>query len=120
MQHEVSVQEFKNNVYDYESASFMGTRPTVVDLYTTWCSACKTMAPGLAALYEKYKDDVDVIKVDVTEADELCAALEIQSVPTILFFNPSEGHTKTMVGALPSAVIEETMQGLFRGEEVYV
>ena len=119
MQHEVSVQDFKDNVYDYESSSFLGTRPVVVDLYTQWCSACKTMAPGLAVLYEKYKDDFDVIKVDVTEADDLCSALEIQSVPTLLFFEPNRGHAKTLVGAYPQNVIEKTLLGLFQGEQVY-
>jgi thioredoxin len=119
MQHEISAREFKEMVYDYATSDFIGQRPVVVDLYTQWCSACKVMAPGLKALHEKYIGSVDVIKVDVTEADDLVAAFSVQSVPTLLFFKPGEGHSKTLVGAHPSTVIEKALQGLLQGEVAY-
>lgn len=105
---ELSHIELKDRVYDFVAGTVKNSRPVVVDLYTDWCSACKMMSPGLDLLGEKLMDSVDIVKVNITKADDLVNALQIQSVPTLLFLKPgSTGPVKTVVGAYPPNKVEE-------------
>lgn len=107
---EITDRQFKDNVFNYETRQFLGTRPTVVDLYTDWCSSCKALNPSLDRLAEKFKDRVDIIKVNISKADELTTALDIQGVPTLLFFKPGAMlPMQTMVGANATKIEEAAM-----------
>ncbi len=60
---------------------------TLVDFWATYCGPCKM----LGALIEKQvapqlPDDVKIVKVNVEDAKELAARLEIQSVPVLLVY----------------------------------
>jgi thiol-disulfide isomerase/thioredoxin len=41
--------------------------PTVVDVYASWCPACKAIAPTLSSLKEEYKGKVNFVVLDVTD-----------------------------------------------------
>lgn len=103
---ELTAQEFKDSIFDYDQENFKGTRPTLVDLYTDWCTQCKMLNNPLEQLAKKYADSVDIIKVNITTADGLAAALEIQGVPTLLFFKPGESKPRKMVGGTPTKIEE--------------
>lgn len=55
----------------------------LVDFFATWCGPCKM----LSSVLEEVKDSIDIIKIDVDELDELASDYNINSVPTLLFFN---------------------------------
>jgi thiol-disulfide isomerase/thioredoxin len=42
-------------------------KPTVVDVYASWCPACKAIAPTLSSLKEEYKGKVNFVVLDVTD-----------------------------------------------------
>jgi thiol-disulfide isomerase/thioredoxin len=42
-------------------------KPTVVDVYASWCPACKAIAPTLSSLQEEYKGKVNFVVLDVTD-----------------------------------------------------
>jgi len=48
-------------------AEYRGRKPVVLDFWTTWCPNCKRSMPNLNAFYEKYKDQVEVIGIDMQE-----------------------------------------------------
>src|SRR3989344_5947997 len=52
-------------------AEYKGRKPVVLDFWTTWCPNCKRDMPHLNALYEKYKDKVEVIGIDLQENPSL-------------------------------------------------
>lgn len=103
---EITATEFKESVFDYDHDIFKGNRPTLVDLYTDWCTQCKMLSAPLEQLAKKYADSVDIIKVNITTADEVVNALEIQGVPTFLFFKPGEANPRKMVGGTPTKIEE--------------
>jgi len=52
-------------------AEYRGRKPVVLDFWTTWCPNCKRDMPHLNAFYEKYKDKVEVIGIDMQENPSL-------------------------------------------------
>jgi thiol-disulfide isomerase/thioredoxin len=46
-------------------------KPTVVSLFTSWCTYCNEDAPKMAALHNKYKDRLNLVGVNITNRDDL-------------------------------------------------
>jgi thioredoxin len=97
----LTAETFKEKVYDFTKSDepiFKGTKPALIDCYTTWCAPCKTIAPVLEELSWEYTN-IDFYKVDVEEEDDLSKLLEIRNVPTI-FLIPMTGEPKKLIGAM--------------------
>lgn len=68
---------------------------TVVDFWANWCGPCRAQSPIVEQL--EAEGNVDLIKVDVDECDELTARFKISSIPTLVLY--SNGETvKTFIG----------------------
>ncbi|MDE6289363.1 MAG: thioredoxin [Ureaplasma sp.] len=57
---------------------------TVVDFFATWCGPCKMLTPIIEEL-EREINDVNFIKVNVDEFNELASQFGVLSVPTLVF-----------------------------------
>ena len=67
---------------NYESVLKSET-PIVVDFWATWCGPCQMLAPELEVVAKELEGKVKVGKVNVDEENELAAAFQISSIPTI-------------------------------------
>lgn len=79
----------------------------LVDLYATWCTPCKALAPVLEELADKYADKIKVVKVNVDEEESIAAKFGIASIPTVIFFK--NGQTAASFAGLRSASEIEKM-----------
>ena len=83
----------------------------LVDLYATWCTPCKALAPVLEELADKYADKIKVVKVNVDEEESIAAKLGIASIPTVIFFK--NGQTAaSFVGLRSASEIEKVIEKL--------
>ncbi|AQP45274.1 thioredoxin [Tessaracoccus flavus] len=57
----------------------------LIDFWADWCAPCKRFSPIFEEASGRH-DDVVFGKVDTEDARDLAAALEIQSIPTIMGF----------------------------------
>lgn len=80
----------------------------LIDFWADWCGPCKRFAP----IYEEGStrhEDVVFAKVDTEENQELAAALEIQSIPTIMGFR-SGALVFRQSGLLSGAQLDDLVQ----------
>ena len=48
-------------------SEFQGKKPVVLDFWTSWCPNCRRDMPKLSKMYEKYKDKIEVIGINLQE-----------------------------------------------------
>ena len=78
----------------------------IVDFWATWCGPCRMLTPILDEVEEEMPEQIQVVKVNVDDADDIAAQFRIMSIPTLLFFKNGEIVDKT-VGAMPKNVLVE-------------
>ncbi|MGM9869706.1 MAG: thioredoxin [Sodaliphilus sp.] len=104
----INTEEFVNKIgfinQNYTSFVFTGERPAIVDFSATWCGPCRALAPVLEELAKEYKGKVDFYCIDVDSNRELATALQIRSIPFLIFF-PRNGSPKTLTGSQPKEVL---------------
>lgn len=109
--------DFLKKVWNFEADAktwkFLGDKPAIVDFYATWCGPCQMLAPVLEELSNEYAGKIDIYKVDVDEEDELAAAFNISSIPTMLFC-PKAGEPQMTKGALPKEQIKSAIESLLK------
>ena len=81
----------------------------VVDFWATWCGPCRMLSPILDELAEEMADVIDVVKVNVDDADEIAAQFRIMSIPTLIFFKDGKMVDKT-VGAMPKNALVDKIK----------
>jgi thioredoxin 1 len=88
------------------------TVPVVVDFWAAWCGPCRTVAPEVEALADKYGASIKVVKVDVDANQAVAGRYGIRGIPTIGLFEAGKLTTQA-VGARPCHAIESEL-GLTR------
>ena len=76
----------------------------IVDFWATWCGPCRMLSPLLDEVEAEMEDKVEVVKVNVDDADEIAMRFRIMSIPTLLFFKNGEMVDRT-VGAMPKSAL---------------
>ncbi len=100
---QLNTADFKQKVFNFEvneKWKYEGSKPVIIDFYTTWCGPCKQMAPIIDGLANEYDGKIVVYKVDIDQEKQLAQTFGIQSIPTFLFI-PVNGQPQAMQGAMP-------------------
>ena len=99
------------NKSNFQEEVISADKLVLVDLYATWCTPCKALAPVLEELADKYADKIKVVKVNVGEEESIAAKFGIASIPTVIFFK--NGQTAaSFVGLRSASEIEKMIEKL--------
>ena len=83
--------------------------PVLVDFWATWCGPCKTLGPILEKLAGEYNGSFVLAKVDVDKEQEIAAAFQIRSVPTVFLVKGGQ-IVDGFPGAVPESQIREFLK----------
>lgn len=75
---------------------------TITDFFATWCGPCKAISPVLEKFSQEFQD-VQFLKVDVDESQDIAQEYGITAMPTFVLFKKGEPIGK-IVGANPQVV----------------
>jgi putative thioredoxin len=89
--------------------------PVVVDFWAPWCGPCRQLTPALERSAQAREGQVELVKVNTDENQNLARAFQIQGIPAVKAFrNGSE--VAQFVGAVPPAQVERFFDELVPSE----
>jgi len=83
--------------------------PVLVDFWATWCGPCKSLTPILEKLAAEYGGAFVLAKVDVDQEQQIAAAFQIRSVPTVFLLIGGQ-PVDAFQGALPEGQLRQFLQ----------
>ena len=72
-------------------------KPVVVDIYASWCPACKNVAPTLSQLKQQYGNKANFVVLDVTDRQATADTMKLAAKSGLSkFFNANKSQTGTI------------------------
>lgn len=84
-----------------------GNDVVIVDFWAPWCAPCRAFAPTFEQASEQHADVV-FAKVNTEEEQEVAAAFNIRSIPTLMVFRENV-ILYAEAGSLPAQTLEQVI-----------
>lgn len=81
------------------------------DFWAEWCAPCKAMMPIVEQVVgERFKDKIELVKINIEEHPEIADLFGIRAVPTLVLVNEDGIEKMRLVGAKSAKSLELDLQ----------
>ncbi len=98
------MNDFQTDVLD-RSAEL----PILVDFWAEWCAPCRQLGPILETIAEQHQGQLELVKIDTEQHQEIAEYFEIRSIPNVKLFMNGQ-VVDEFSGALPQEAIMQWLQ----------
>ena len=94
-------------------------KPTVIEFFAPWCESCKETAPSMRALELQYRDKVNFVAIDGSNADnaKLVSLFGVDGIPHLAFVTKDTEVKTALVGAVPKSIVQNNLDALLRAPQ---
>lgn len=82
-------QVIHSNEQNFKKDALESKKITLVYFWAEWCGPCITMSPKVEE-FAKKTDNVNVVKINVDESQQLASKYGVMSIPTLFVFKNGE------------------------------
>jgi len=87
-------------------------KPVIVDTWAPWCGPCRGIEPYFEKLFEKYKDKMRFLRMNMDQEPAFAQRYMIASLPTFIVFKEGKPFNSLIGANRPKLLklIEETLK----------
>ncbi len=100
--------------------AFVNGNPTIMEFYADWCEACKEMAPSIDRLSNLYKDQLNLVMLNVDNDRWLdyIDKYEVLGIPQLNLFDGKGNMLGKSIGLQTELQLNEIFKGLIADESL--
>ncbi len=86
---------------------------TLIVLFAHWCPKCSMMMPVVDEIEEIYKEQIEVVRIDIEKQVEIAKDYSIQIVPTFVIMKESN-EVMRMAGIIDEEVLIKRIEAVIK------
>lgn len=119
-----ALKQVASTAVPYEEAA-AAEKPVLIEFYADWCSVCRSMAPTMSELHDRYAGDINFVMLDIDDPQwaQQVREFRVVGVPYFAFVSPPfQDETgerqvrQTLVGKHPKAVMAAALDRLLNAQ----
>ena len=84
---------------------------TLVVLFAHWCPKCNMMMPVVDEIEEVYKEQLEVVRIDIEKETEIAKDYSIQIVPTFVIMKQGN-EVMRMAGIIGEEILKKRIEAV--------
>ena len=82
---------------------------TLIVLFAHWCPKCNMMMPVVDEIEEVYKEQLEVVRIDIEKETEIATDYSIQIVPTFVIMKQGN-EVMRMAGIIGEEILKKRIE----------